>query len=254
MDNRQAKEFCSWTRWTSSGPRGTLHTLIPDPTFNIRDNSRKGAIVVITQDKRDATTFQVLDVNPAEKHLVLMTRKGGEKHRMLVGFDEREYFIAGIPESSPITTVKDAKAALKPDSVRSAEKHGRIRRQGEWFFIPASGVVIKDELVLHHEPLSRGRGSKPHMCQDLYREGGELVYVSRGARLILTSPECERLNDKEREANQPWTTNVRDPLVFVRGTVKHSDHGTLNLRDWHRVEMNTENKSMLMMKSIAFLD
>jgi hypothetical protein len=57
--------------------------------------------------------------------------------------------------------------------------------------------------------------------------------------MILTQSEYERMNDINRRANQPWVTNVRDPKVFVRGTVKHSDHATLTLRAWHRVEMNT---------------
>jgi len=45
----------------------------------------------------------------------------------------------------------------------------------------------------------------------------------------------------------------RDPVVFVRGKISHSDHATIRLDDWHRVEMNTENKSRAMAQ-VAFLD
>jgi hypothetical protein len=60
---------------------------------------------------------------------------------------------------TPVSTVVTAKEALKPDAVRDREqgKRGkrkkRLRRktdvfirQGEWFFIPAPDVRIKDKL------------------------------------------------------------------------------------------------------------
>src|SRR3712207_8814464 len=46
-------------------------------------------------------------------------------------------------------------------------------RQGEWFFIPAPGMGVDENLILRNEPISRGAGSKPHMCQYVYRSGGE---------------------------------------------------------------------------------
>jgi hypothetical protein len=45
----------------------------------------------------------------------------------------------------------------------------------------------------------------------------------------------------------------RDPLVYARGTVRHSDHATITLPDWHRVVMNTETQSRSM-RNMAFLD
>ncbi len=83
-----------------------------------------------------------------------------------------------------------AKEALKPDAVRDREqgKKGkrkkRLRRktdvfvrQGELFFIPAPDVKVNEKMIFTAEPISRGRG-KPHMCEQLYREGGTTVYVS----------------------------------------------------------------------------
>ena len=46
-------------------------------------------------------------------------------------------------------------------------------------------------------------------------------------------------------------TMARDPVVFVRGKVWHPDHATIRLDGWHRVEMNTENRSRAM-ASVAF--
>ena len=45
----------------------------------------------------------------------------------------------------------------------------------------------------------------------------------------------------------------RDMVVYVRGRISHSDHATIRLDKWHRVEMNTENQS-LAMAHVAFLD
>ena len=35
-------------------------------------------------------------------------------------------------------------------------------------------------------------------------------------------------------------SQVRNPDVYVRGYVRHPDHATIVLRDWHRVHLNAE--------------
>ena len=47
----------------------------------------------------------------------------------------------------------------------------------------------------------------------------------------------------------------RDAAVYVRGEVRHPDHGTmtLTLNGWHRALMNTENRSSAL-RYLAFLD
>jgi hypothetical protein len=45
----------------------------------------------------------------------------------------------------------------------------------------------------------------------------------------------------------------RNPGVYARGTVRHSDHATITLPFWHRVIMNTETQSRTM-ANVAFLD
>src|SRR4051794_7018822 len=39
----------------------------------------------------------VLDVQPSDRHLLLMVREGGEKHKFLCGHDERHWFVAAVP-------------------------------------------------------------------------------------------------------------------------------------------------------------
>jgi hypothetical protein len=42
----------------------------------------------------------------------------------------------------------------------------------------------------------------------------------------------------------------RNPLVFARGKVRHSDHATITLPFWHRVVMSDEQS----MPNVVFLD
>jgi len=205
----------------------------------------------------------VLDVQPHERHLLLMSRNGQEKHRFLLGHDERHWFVAGIPESTPVSRVRDAKHALKPELVVASESRLRSKyrdrrtnaariRQGEWFFVPAFVPNINQFLIMRNEPLMRGRGSKPHMCEELYRFGGETVYVSPAAPNGLTEEEYRALSADVRQRSN-WRVMKRNAKVYVRGRVRHSDHATIALDGWHEVLMNTENLSAAM-SDVVFLD
>ncbi len=161
-----------------------------------------GAVSLDVQADRNGEFFEVvppgdthpevavLDVRPADRHLLLMVREGAEKHKFLCGHDERHWFVAAIPESAPVGTVRQAKEALKPAEVRVAQARHRLRaearnrrknaayrRQGEWFFLPVPGFAVDEGLVLRNEPLRRGNGGKPHWVDFCYRTGGETVYV-----------------------------------------------------------------------------
>ena len=81
--------------------------------------------------------------------------------------------------------------------------------------------------------------------------GGETVYVSTKYPAGLTATEYKRLPPEER--NRGFRMMKRDARVYVRGEITHRDHKTVYLRGWHRVLMNTENRS-LAMRFLAFLD
>lgn len=228
-------------------------------------NDRIGEFFLIS--KRTDVSVEVLEVQPQDRHLVLLARvpEGPKevKSRFLLGHDERHWFVAAIPEKNPVSTVREAKLALKPWSIlrmehrirnknRNDRSNGVSIRQGEWFFVPVMNLTVNDWLVRKYEPLVRGAGSKPHMCQELYRTGGETVYVNSGYHQVLTVAQYSRLSDSAR-AIPGWRTMVRNPRVFVRGTVRHSDHKTIFLEGWHEVLMNTENNAAAM-RNVAFLD
>jgi hypothetical protein len=213
----------------------------------------------------------VLNVQPREKHLLLLSRQFGKqgqllaKQKFLCGHDERHWFVAAIPESEPVSTVQAAKIALKPEEVRTREtalgvtrkesfrrRNDAFIRQGEWFFVPDPRLTVRPILILRNEPLTRGNGGKPHWAEECYRSGGQTVYVSAKHPTGLTAGEFYRLPETERKQGS-FRQMQRDATVHVRGEVRHPDHETVRLIGWHRVLMNTENRSIAM-RSLAFLD
>jgi len=233
-----------------------------DLALDVRHDTR-GEYFLISRNREVVEELIVLDVQPRDRHLLLLSRERGEKHRFLLGHDERHWFVAGIPETKPVSRVRDAKVALKPEAVVASESRVRSRerdrrrnaariRQGEWFFVPVVSLPMDTLLLLHNEPLMRSGGGKPHMCEQLCRFGGETVYVSPGTPNGLTDGEYRALSDGERNR---WTWRVmrRNPKVYVRGRVRHPDHETVALDGWHEVFSNTEHLSHAM-RNVAFLD
>jgi hypothetical protein len=244
------------TRWF--GGRWTKQNLALD----VRTDA-KGEFFLISRDRKAVEELIVLDLQPRDRHLLLLSRENGQKHRFLLGHDERHWFVAGIPEATPVSRVEDAKVALKPEAVlmresrlRQKERHRRHNtariRQGEWFFVPVADLALNPLLILWNEPLVRSRGGKPHMCQELYRHGGETVYVSPGAPNGLTEAEYHQISEGER-ARWSWRVMRRNPRVYVRGRVRHPDHATVALDGWHEVFSNTEHLSHAM-REVVFLD
>jgi len=90
------------------------------------------------------------------------------------------------------------------------------------------------------------------MCEELYRYGGETVYVSAAAPAGLTQYEYAALSEHERN-QRTWRIMRRNAKVFARGRVRHPDHKTVFLDGWHEVFSNTESLSAAM-KNVVFLD
>lgn len=235
-------------------------------SFDVRKDS-DGEYFEVVGDGTAGVDVDVLDVQPSDRHLLLMVREAEGKSKFLCGHDERHWFVAAVPESAPVGTVRSAKEALKPPEVREAQakaglgsvagnrrKNAAYRRQGEWFFIPAPGLKVDERFVLRDEPISRGNGGKPHWCDHCFRGGGETVYVCRRFPSGLDVEKYRKLlNERPEAANWGWRTMVRGAEVYVRGRVRHLDHKTITLHGWHRVLMNTENQAKAM-RNVAFLD
>jgi hypothetical protein len=231
------------------------------------NSDRRGEYFAVSEQPNSHVEVEVLDVQPADRHLLLMVREEGEKHKFLCGHDERHWFVAAVPENAPVGTVRAAKEALKPTEVHEAQARARLRsdarnrrknaayrRQGEWFFLPSPRLTVDEKLVLRNEPITRGNGGKPHWCEFCFRTGGETVYVC-GIHPNGVDEETYRaiLADRPDARSWGWRVMTRNASVYVRGRVRHVDHKTITLHGWHQVLMNTETQARAM-RNLAFLD
>jgi len=216
---------------------------------------------------RESLEATVLQAEPKQRHLLLLVRKtAGEPSldRFLCGRDEREWFVAAVPGAA--SSVRQAMDALQPADVQDAlarehvspnrrhtRKNRAFRRQGEWFFVPEPSLEVNEKLVLRNEPIRRGAG-QPHWVEELFRNGGETVYVCSQHPNGITEKEYRRLRQTNAAtAGWRWRVMRRNMRVYARGAVRHRDHATVLLPFWHRVLMNTETQSRTM-AFVAFLD
>lgn len=198
--------------------------------------------------------FKILQTDRATRHLLMMA----DADRLLCGHDERHWFVAAIDQQ--VSTVIGAKRALLPRELSEisiapsvlARRHNAVfLRQGEWFFVPVSvdrAASLNGWPILHNEPLVRNRRSKPHMVSEIIRFGGVAVVLFDGNEYSLHQwrEHCDR-NPKDGLLGRQL---VKDPEVYARGHVRHPDHATLTLRDWHRVYPNREASSI----NVSFYD
>ena len=193
----------------------------------------------------ETNQVQVLDTDVAFKQLVLMVKEEARviqmrewdtnlrknvirsikvpaaKRKFLLGFDERDLFMAQLPASKPITTVRQAHEALRNPSL-PREKKMKIQRQGEWFFRPINNeestiLSVNEKIIERNARINKKvlRG-KPHTAEEYLEIGTSIDPVSRA---------------------------IVPGSMFARGRISHSDHASLNLRTWHRVYPNAEDRS-----------
>lgn len=253
------------------GARAKVHAAtgrfaVPGLSIDI-DRDVHGEFFDIAIGRDDVPDLRVVDCRPQIRHLLLLSEQSDGKHKFLCGHDERHWFVAAVPERASVSNVQTAFEALKPIAVQRRQdqlnvkprKRNRRRneafvRQGEWFFIPVPEWFQVDErLIFRKEPIARG-GGKPHLCEELVRQGGELVYVSPQHPNGLTEAEYWKvISRKPKLRHIGWVTHRRNPLVFVRGKVRHADHKTIVLDGWHQVLMNTETQAVAM-RQVMFID
>ena len=192
--------------------------------------------------------YQVIDVRPEARHLLLMARTNEEKQKFLCGHDERHWFVCAVPGAS-VSNVKAAMEALQPQEVRTSVQRrvkrikNRLKRrneafvrQGEWFFIPAPDMTINEKLI-RKTNRSAAAGVASRTCVSTCTVMAERWSMSSQA------PEwrhCGRVPaatvGEPRRSNLELDHAVRDANVYVCGRVSHVDHKTVVLNGWHRCD------------------
>jgi len=218
----------------------------------------------LSAEREAQLEINVLQCEHHDRHLLLLVKTPEAKDRFLCGHDEREWFVAAVPGGA--SSVVQAMVALQPSGAQAAanraglnlrqrtRRHNRaFIRQGEWFFVPVPELRVDEKLIRRNEPISRS-GGKPHLVAEVFRSGGENVWVCSRFPNGLTDPEYKRTLADNRDAKRwGWQQRVRNAGVFARGTVRHRDHATITMHEWHQVWMNTENTTC-QMANVEFLD
>jgi hypothetical protein len=160
---------------------------------------------------------------------VVIRRKTDAAMRyFLMGVDERQLFIAQLTAAA--TTVDGARKLLGR-TVEFAEGKRRgssLDRQGEWFFLETTqeqrdhldALIKKNKLAVHKKVAIgtfAGRGGKPHTADELIALVGENVTSKLGHGFP-----------------------VRPRQIYIRGSVRHSDHKTVRFSEWREVIANNE--------------
>ena len=92
------------------------------------------------------------------------------------------------------------------------------------------------------------------MVQLLVRSGGEALYVcSQYPEGLREGAYRELLEKKPGRKSMGWQLRRVNAKVFAKGEVRHPDHKTIVMDEWHEVLMNTENQSRTM-QNVAFID
>jgi hypothetical protein len=222
----------------SRGRNGNSVNLVVDV-----QRDRKGEFFEIRLRPAVDVRIEVVDVQPAQRHLLLLAEEGSQKLKFVCGHDERQWFVAAVPEQNGVASVQTALEALKPAEVEQALSRQKVKtedrrrrktsayiRQGEWFFMPAPDAPVEEAFVFRNEPLSRGNGSKPHMVEFCYRYGGETVYVcDRYPRGLVEASYKRLLESRPAAKSWAWQVMKRNPQVYVKGRISHPDHKTIVL-------------------------
>lgn len=247
-----------FSRIFSSSPRVRMGIDIGTDTF--------GEFFDIKVAGDDDVSYEIVDLQPSLRHLLLMARRTESKEKFLCGHDERHWFVCAVPGKNVVNVVK-AMENLQPNpikwAVRNRLKRSKNRfdrkneafvRQGEWFFVPVEDLVVKENLIFKNEPISRGNGSKAHICQEVHRIAGTPVWVCEKYPNGVSNTQFENILGRNQKAQKwNWQRRYLNAAVFARGTVRHPDHKTIVLNGWHQVFMNTENEAPGM-RHIVFLD
>lgn len=261
-------------RFALIGARVKLET-IPAPTWRARPginigHDNLGEFFDIKIASGDEVDYEVVNLQKDLRHLLLMARRdNGSKEKFLCGHDERHWFVCAVPGKS-VTNVENAMEALQPAFVRQQvfrkvrrnknrfeRRNEAFVRQGEWFFVPSPELVVKTDFLnqIHkNEPISRGNGSKAHVCEEVYRSRGEPVMVcSRYPRGVTFKQHSDIVKRNPQASRWNWRMMQINAAVYARGAVRHPDHKTIYLDGWHQVFMNTENEAPGM-RHVVFLD
>ncbi len=208
------------------GRRERIRIYVPDDdAVDVRvlgiDRDLRQVVVMVKEAER--TFVERVWDRLQRKNVDVVRKSPSERRRFLVGMDEGHLFVAQL--TSQATTVRQAHEGLRPSAVPTgrAARRQKVVRQGEWFFVPAN----EDE----------ARRVEDHVrAYGVVRDVG-IGGPSRGRGRPHVVSESVMLRHVPKDPTSATTE-------YVRGRVLHPDHKVVHLAAWHRVRMNTEDRTV----------
>jgi hypothetical protein len=165
-----------------------------------------------------------------------------------------------LPVCAKLWTLSNQKVSVKHWLAAMCPLASAIRARTEHFVVKANGSSCRSRRSWRMRNSSSAmnrsvvaRASRT-LVEELYRTGGETVHVCSRHPNGVTPKEYRSILQRNSDAARwGWQVMRRNPGVYARGKVSHSDHETITLPFWHRVSMNTETQSRTMAR-VAFLD
>src|SRR5438445_13462413 len=90
---------------------------------------RKGEFFEISLRPAADVRLEVVDLQPSQRHLLLLVEERNRKLKFVCGHDERQWFVAAVPEDHGVATVETALEALKPVEVQRAQSRQKIKTE-----------------------------------------------------------------------------------------------------------------------------
>jgi len=203
---------------------GIRHFTVPFAALNlagIPDRDLQNIEVVNTTPDREITKYRKSKYTkvpyPYQVHFLGETLFRYQDRMYVCGLDRnddparRNFYLARLPKHRKPRTVDAALAALRPKDVPADTP-----RQGEWFFVPVAENFTSKAAMMSSLPI-----------------------LSDTAEYQATAPLAGR--ERRHVAHRMVLWQGR---VYVRGPIRDSDHGTLQLgKVWHRVVRNLADGS-----------
>ena len=207
------------------------------------------ANIVETVHFTGARLFSVKNKEDKELKFLFDIDRGEIEHKIF------NPFLVQVPENgTPINTVPDAYSSLIPNEVKDAIAKGlNVKRQGEWFFIPAEKNPEEKRILSDAEKRDMGLATA---IQNLHEPFGDQQNAYTQTRELLGNEEFDRLlklfvpNENairmelragKNRPNHAQFGLQKDGLSYVKGEISHSgrEHKTIVLDNWHIAMPNT---------------
>jgi len=217
----------------------------PEREFEVEERKQHSRYANNPDNKRKQLISENVKFRETQTHFIIIEKTSAEKRHFLMGVDERQLFVAQL--KTGVTNINEARNQLG-STIRFHEGLRKMtpKRQGEWFFVKATRaqeefiqfLIEKNEIWIETKQNIGARAGKPRGNP---HTADELVVVP------VNPEKMEWLGrSKHYRKNNPFDLKkfpIRSTQVYVRGSIRHTDHKTIKYSHWYQVILNNEGNT-----------